>query len=61
MSRILIIGINGVTNEVAKNLVLAGVGELVLLDHVTVSEQHLGAQFLLPESSINRNVRCGLV
>lgn len=39
----------GLANEIAKNLVLAGVGSITLLDGSAVSEVDLGCQFLLAE------------
>ncbi len=55
-SRLLLIGVNGLANEVAKNLVLAGIGRLTLADGQTVKAQDLGAQFFLRESDIGKNV-----
>lgn len=46
-ANILLITIRGLANEVAKNLALAGVGSLTLLDGSPVTEADLGAQFLL--------------
>lgn len=43
-------------NEIAKNLVLAGVGSLTILDHEPVTEMDLGAQFFVSEQSIGQNV-----
>ncbi|PFH55586.1 hypothetical protein XA68_17992 [Ophiocordyceps unilateralis] len=44
---VLLITIRALANEVAKNLVLAGIGSLTLLDGATVVEEDLCAQFLL--------------
>lgn len=44
-------------NEVAKNLVLAGIGSLTILDHQTVTEEDLGAQFFVHEEHLGQNVR----
>lgn len=49
-ANILLITIKALANEVAKNLVLAGVGSLTILDDATVSESDLGSQFFLSES-----------
>ncbi|KAJ3131137.1 hypothetical protein HK100_006741, partial [Physocladia obscura] len=46
-ARILVIGVTGISNEICKNLVLAGVGNITLLDHRKVTERDLGAQFFL--------------
>lgn len=36
-------------NEIAKNLVLAGIGSLTIIDHEAVTEADMGAQFFLSE------------
>lgn len=46
----------GLGNEICKNLVLAGIGSLTILDHEPVTVQDLGAQFFLTESDIGKNV-----
>ncbi|CEG74689.1 hypothetical protein RMATCC62417_09858 [Rhizopus microsporus] len=52
---ILIIGICALSNEVCKNLALAGVASITLLDHEEVKEEDLGAQFFLDEDDIGKN------
>jgi ubiquitin-like 1-activating enzyme E1 A len=47
----------GLGNEVAKNLVLAGVGSLTIVDDDLVTEDDLGAQFFLSEEHIGLTVR----
>lgn len=47
-SRVLLAGLGGLGAEVAKNLILAGVKGLTLLDHEQVSEESCRAQFLVP-------------
>ncbi|GAB1209084.1 hypothetical protein APSETT445_007850 [Aspergillus pseudonomiae] len=42
-------------NEVAKNLVLAGIGTLTIVDHETVKEEDLSAQFFVTEEHIGQN------
>ncbi|TQV92609.1 hypothetical protein V2A60_009083 [Cordyceps javanica] len=44
-ANILLITMRALANEVAKNLVLAGIGSLTILDSATVTEADLGAQF----------------
>ena len=44
-------------NEIAKNLVLAGIGSLTVLDSSMVVEDDLGAQFFISEEDIGKNVR----
>jgi ubiquitin-like 1-activating enzyme E1 A len=43
-------------NEIAKNLVLAGIGSLTILDPGVVSEEDLGAQFFVSEEHISQKV-----
>ena len=42
-------------NEVAKNLVLAGIHSLTIVDHAIVTEADLGAQFFISASDIGQN------
>ena len=46
-ANILIITMKALANEIAKNLVLAGIGSLTVVDHEIVTEADLGAQFFL--------------
>ena len=43
-------------NEIAKNLVLAGIGSLTILDSSIVTDDDLGAQFFISEQGIGLNV-----
>ncbi|XP_070805526.1 SUMO-activating enzyme subunit 1 [Pituophis catenifer annectens] len=54
-SRALVAGLRGLGAEVAKNLALAGVKALTLLDHRQVSLEDARGQFLLPASSPGKN------
>ncbi|RMC22934.1 hypothetical protein DUI87_00058 [Hirundo rustica rustica] len=54
-SRVLLVGLRGLGAEVAKNLILAGVRGLTLLDHQQVSPEDSRAQFLIPVGSQGRN------
>ncbi|XP_026577252.1 SUMO-activating enzyme subunit 1 isoform X2 [Pseudonaja textilis] len=54
-SRALVAGLRGLGAEVAKNLALAGVKALTLLDHRQVSLEDARGQFLLPASSRGKN------
>ncbi|XP_029815662.1 SUMO-activating enzyme subunit 1, partial [Manacus vitellinus] len=47
-SRVLLVGLRGLGAEVAKNLILAGVRGVTLLDHRQVSQDDCGSQFLIP-------------
>lgn len=53
---ILIAGMRALSNEVCKNIILAGVGSITILEHESVIEEDLGAQFLLRQEDIGRNV-----
>ncbi|KAG0203268.1 SUMO-activating enzyme subunit 1 [Mortierella sp. GBA30] len=52
---ILIAGMRALGNEVCKNIILAGVGSITILDNQTVTEEDLGAQFLVRQEDIGRN------
>jgi ubiquitin-like 1-activating enzyme E1 A len=54
-ARILLVGMKALANEIAKNLVLAGVGSLTVVDHETVTEDDLGSQFFVSEEHIGQN------
>lgn len=55
-AHILIANVRALSNEVCKNLALAGVASITLLDHGIVKEYDLGSQFLLREDDIGKNV-----
>ena len=57
-ARILLIHMRALANEIAKNLVLAGIGSLTVLDSSIVTDDDLGAQFFISEQDIGHNV-CG--
>ncbi|KAG0321639.1 SUMO-activating enzyme subunit 1 [Linnemannia gamsii] len=52
---ILIAGMRALSNEVCKNIILAGVGSITILEHESVTVEDLGAQFLLRQEDIGRN------
>ncbi|KAL6708210.1 E1 ubiquitin-activating protein aos1 [Coniothyrium glycines] len=54
-ANILLVNIKAFANEVAKNLVLAGIGSITLADHEVVTEEDLGAQFLISEDDVGKN------
>ncbi|KAI5790164.1 hypothetical protein EDC01DRAFT_722346 [Geopyxis carbonaria] len=54
-SRILLITLRALANEVAKNLVLAGIGSLCVLDDGVVEEDDLGSQFFVDEGMVGMN------
>lgn len=47
-------------NEIAKNLVLAGIGSLTILDDQVITEEDLGSQFFISELHVGMNVRIWL-
>ncbi|ANB12273.1 E1 ubiquitin-activating protein AOS1 [Sugiyamaella lignohabitans] len=55
-SKILVIGVSAATNEVVKNLVLAGVGSLTILDEKEVRARDLGAQFFIDETDVGKKI-----
>lgn len=59
-ANILLVSIKALANEIAKNLVLAGIGSITLADHEAVTEEDLGAQFFVSDADIGKNVRLSL-
>ena len=55
-ANILLITVKALANEVAKNLVLAGIGSLTILDHENVTEEDLGAQFFIAQAQSEEDV-----
>lgn len=51
-ANILLINAKALGNEVAKNLVLAGIGSLTVLDNALVTDDDLGSQFLISEVDV---------
>ena len=56
-SKVLVINAGALANEIIKNIVLAGIGSLTILDSHEVLARDLGAQFFLEESDIGLKVR----
>jgi len=54
-ANILLVRVKALANEVAKNLVLAGIHSITVIDHEAVSEDDLGAQFFINESHVGQN------
>ncbi|RFU33240.1 hypothetical protein B7463_g3096, partial [Scytalidium lignicola] len=54
-ANILLITMRALANEIAKNLVLAGIHSLTIVDHAIVTESDLGAQFFITEADIGKN------
>lgn len=55
-ANILLINFKALANEIAKNLVLAGIGSLTVIDSEVVVEDDLGSQFFISEEHIGFNV-----
>ncbi len=51
-AHVLLVTMRALGNEIAKDLVLAGIGALTIADHEDVIEEDLGAQFLLAPASM---------
>jgi ubiquitin-like 1-activating enzyme E1 A len=56
-ARILVVGLRGTATEVIKNLVLAGIGTLVIVDGGDVNEEDLGAGFFFRDDDVGKKVR----
>ncbi|KAI2487209.1 NEDD8-activating enzyme E1 regulatory protein [Pyrenophora tritici-repentis] len=54
-ANILLVCFKALANEIAKNLVLAGIGSITLADHQVVTEDDLGAQFFLTDADVGKN------
>jgi molybdopterin/thiamine biosynthesis adenylyltransferase len=48
-STVLILSLKTVAHEIIKNLVLAGIGRLIVMDNGVVTEEDLGSGFLFRE------------
>ncbi|KAJ7530843.1 hypothetical protein O6H91_14G021500 [Diphasiastrum complanatum] len=59
-SRVLVVGITGVVAEVCKNIVLAGIGKLTLLDDKPLSEEAVASNFLIPFFSTEDEGCCSI-
>ncbi len=54
VSKVLLIGLNGLGVEIAKNVILAGVHSLTLVDETLTTHMDLSAQFYLTEEDIGK-------
>ncbi|KAI9645976.1 E1 ubiquitin-activating protein aos1 [Ciborinia camelliae] len=52
---VLLITMKALANEIAKNLVLAGIHSLTIVDNAIVTEADLGAQFFISDADIGTN------
>ena len=55
-ANILLVSVKSLGNEVAKNLVLAGIGSLTIVDTAHVTEEDLGANFSLTAEDVGKPV-----
>ena len=53
---ILVVRLRGVATEAIKNMVLAGIGRLVIVDGDEVTEEDLGAGFFFRDVDVGKNV-----
>lgn len=54
---VLVIGVKGLSAEIAKNIVLAGAGNVTIVDGAKVTVADLGANFFLREEDVGKPVR----
>lgn len=54
---ILVVRLRGVATEAIKNVVLAGIGKLIVMDDENVSEEDLGAGFFFRDGDVGSKVR----
>jgi len=54
-SRLLVAGMKGLGNEVAKNLVLAGINSMTILDHELLTKEDNFSIFLAPPEQVGKN------
>jgi ubiquitin-like 1-activating enzyme E1 A len=55
-AHVLLITIRALGNEIAKNLVLAGIGSLTIMDSNLVTESDVASQFFISGEDIGKNV-----
>ena len=54
---ILVLTIRGLATEVIKNIVLAGIGKLIIADNEDVKEEDLGTGFFFRDEDVGKKVR----
>jgi len=59
-ANILLVSLRALGTEIAKNLTLAGINSLTIIDDEPVSEEDLGSQYFVREEDIGRPVRLTL-
>lgn len=55
-AHILLVSLRALGTEIAKNLVLAGISSLTIIDDEPVTEEDLGAQYFLREEDVGKPV-----
>ena len=55
-AKILIVGLRGTATETMKNIVLAGIGTLIVADGEYVTEEDLGAGFFFRDEDVGEKV-----
>lgn len=53
----MVVRLRGVATEAIKNMVLAGIGKLIIIDSDSVSEEDLGAGFFFRDEDVGLKVR----
>ena len=53
----MVVRLKGVATEAIKNIVLAGIGKLVVVDPDDVAEEDLGAGFFFRDEDVGKKVR----
>jgi ubiquitin-like 1-activating enzyme E1 A len=54
---ILVVQLKGTATEVIKNIVLSGIGKLVIMDGGEVMEEDLGSGFFFRDEDVGKKVR----
>lgn len=57
-SRVLVIGVSGLGAEVSKNIVLAGVQEVTVMDHTPLAAGATASRFLMQQDGVNVILCC---
>jgi ubiquitin-like 1-activating enzyme E1 A len=53
---VLVVRLRGVATEAIKNIVLAGIGKLIIVDNELVAEADLGCGFFFSEDNVGQQV-----
>jgi ubiquitin-like 1-activating enzyme E1 A len=53
---VLVVRLKGIATEMLKNIALAGVGSLTIVDGEAVTEEDLGAGFFFRDEDVGKNV-----